>query len=137
MKYINILLEKQKNLIYFLCFARSLTSLLLSLLYLIGMLSSSPASSRVVLVTGANQGIGYEVVRQLAQQGGHTVYLGARSMTRVKRLCMYPLFPFLPPLLLYPITAFILSTSALCLSFSLLLLQSGETASTTGLCNLL
>jgi len=37
--------------------------------------------SKVILVTGANQGIGYEVVRQLATQG-HTVYLGARNAER-------------------------------------------------------
>lgn len=29
----------------------------------------------------ANQGIGYEIVRQLAQKG-HTVYLGARNVER-------------------------------------------------------
>jgi NAD(P)-dependent dehydrogenase (short-subunit alcohol dehydrogenase family) len=36
------------------------------------------SDKRVVLVTGANKGIGHEVTRQLAQQGLH-VYLGARN----------------------------------------------------------
>jgi NAD(P)-dependent dehydrogenase (short-subunit alcohol dehydrogenase family) len=35
-------------------------------------------ASRVILVTGGNQGIGYQVVRQLAQLGHH-VYLGSRN----------------------------------------------------------
>ena len=34
--------------------------------------------SKVVLVTGANTGIGFELVRLLAEKG-HTVYLGARN----------------------------------------------------------
>lgn len=34
--------------------------------------------SKVILVTGANAGIGLEVVRLLATQG-HTVYLAARN----------------------------------------------------------
>ena len=34
--------------------------------------------SKVVLVTGANTGIGFELVRLLAEKG-HTVYLGARK----------------------------------------------------------
>jgi len=36
------------------------------------------SDSRIILVTGANTGIGYELVRLLAEQG-HTVYLGARN----------------------------------------------------------
>ena len=34
--------------------------------------------SKVILVTGANTGIGFELVRLLAEKG-HTVYLGARN----------------------------------------------------------
>jgi len=40
-------------------------------------------ASRIILVTGSNQGIGFEVVRQLAQKG-HTVYLAARSVEKGK-----------------------------------------------------
>jgi len=36
------------------------------------------SDSRTILVTGANTGIGYQLVRLLAQQG-HSVYLGARN----------------------------------------------------------
>lgn len=36
---------------------------------------------KVVLVTGSNKGIGFEVVRQLTQRG-HTVYLAARDVAR-------------------------------------------------------
>ena len=34
--------------------------------------------SKVILVTGANTGIGFDLVRLLAEKG-HTVYLGARN----------------------------------------------------------
>ena len=34
--------------------------------------------SKVILVTGANTGIGFELVRLLAEKG-HTVYLSARN----------------------------------------------------------
>ncbi|GAA3394593.1 SDR family oxidoreductase [Streptomyces roseoviridis] len=42
-------------------------------------MSAHPA--RVAVVTGANKGIGREIVRQLAERG-HTVYLGARDERR-------------------------------------------------------
>ncbi|MEV5613906.1 SDR family oxidoreductase [Streptomyces sp. NPDC052225] len=41
----------------------------------------SAHSARVAVVTGANKGIGREIVRQLAERG-HTVYLGARDEQR-------------------------------------------------------
>ena len=34
--------------------------------------------SRIILVTGSNTGVGYELVRLLAEQG-HTVYLSGRN----------------------------------------------------------
>lgn len=37
----------------------------------------------ILIVISANQGIGYEVVKQLGKQG-HTVYLGARDEKRGK-----------------------------------------------------
>lgn len=42
---------------------------------------SSPSNNqykRVILVTGSNDGIGYELVRLLAEKG-HIVYLASRS----------------------------------------------------------
>lgn len=38
--------------------------------------------SKIVLVTGANRGIGLEVCRQLAQQGGYIVLLGTRDLAK-------------------------------------------------------
>jgi len=40
-------------------------------------------SSRIILITGANQGIGFELVNQLSQTG-HTIYLGTRSIEKGK-----------------------------------------------------
>ena len=40
-------------------------------------------SKRVILVTGANKGIGFETARQLAQQG-HTVIVGARDAKKAE-----------------------------------------------------
>lgn len=36
------------------------------------------STSRVILVTGSNTGIGYDLVKLLAEKG-HTVYLAARK----------------------------------------------------------
>ncbi|KAL0071155.1 hypothetical protein AAF712_001715 [Marasmius tenuissimus] len=40
-------------------------------------------TSRIILVTGSNTGVGYELVRLLAEQG-HTVYLSGRNEALVK-----------------------------------------------------
>jgi len=37
------------------------------------------SESRIIVITGANQGIGFELTKQLAQEG-HTVFLGSRSL---------------------------------------------------------
>ena len=48
--------------------------------------------SKVILVTGANTGIGFELVRLLAEKG-HTVYLGALNEQDGKvAVCVYDFF---------------------------------------------
>ena len=37
---------------------------------------------RVALITGANQGVGFEVARKLVAKGGHTVLVGSRNFER-------------------------------------------------------
>jgi NAD(P)-dependent dehydrogenase (short-subunit alcohol dehydrogenase family) len=49
--------------------------------------SSSPFETRVALVTGANRGIGFEIVRQLARTGLH-VFLTARDAARGRAACV-------------------------------------------------
>lgn len=44
--------------------------------------TSSTGTPLVAVVTGANRGIGYEVVRQLADAGAHHVVLGARDLAK-------------------------------------------------------
>ena len=45
--------------------------------------------SKVILVTGSNAGIGFELVRLLAEKG-HTVYLSARNENAgIKAVCVY------------------------------------------------
>lgn len=45
--------------------------------------------SKVILVTGSNTGIGFELVRLLAEKG-HTVYLAARNESAgIKAVCVY------------------------------------------------
>jgi len=41
-------------------------------------------SDRIALITGANTGIGFEVVKQLGKLGNYVVYLGARSNEKGK-----------------------------------------------------
>ncbi|KAJ7679178.1 hypothetical protein DFH06DRAFT_506471 [Mycena polygramma] len=45
-------------------------------------MSSFSASTKIVLVTGANKGLGYETVKQLAQLEGYHVLLGSRNASR-------------------------------------------------------
>ena len=44
-------------------------------------LAMSTTSARVILITGANKGIGFEVARQLGK-AGHRILLGARDLAR-------------------------------------------------------
>jgi NAD(P)-dependent dehydrogenase (short-subunit alcohol dehydrogenase family) len=50
----------------------------------------SPASSTVVLITGANQGLGYLAALQLSKLSGYNILIGARSAEKgsdaVKRI---------------------------------------------------
>lgn len=46
------------------------------------MAANDQRTSRIALVTGANRGIGWEVCRQLAQQPGMIVLLGARDKNK-------------------------------------------------------
>ncbi|KAJ7118914.1 hypothetical protein C8R44DRAFT_789604 [Mycena epipterygia] len=43
---------------------------------------SSISPTRIVLITGANKGIGFEIAKQLAQQGGYHILLGSRDAER-------------------------------------------------------
>ena len=50
---------------------------------------TSSAMSKIILVTGANTGIGFALVRLLAEKN-HTVYLGARNKRAGKKaVCVY------------------------------------------------
>ncbi|KAF7312619.1 hypothetical protein MIND_00276000 [Mycena indigotica] len=42
-------------------------------------------TSQIVLVTGANKGIGFEIARQIARKGGYHVLIGARDVERGKK----------------------------------------------------
>ena len=42
--------------------------------------------TKVILITGASSGMGYEAAKELARQGGHKVYGGARRVERVEEL---------------------------------------------------
>ena len=43
---------------------------------------SAPLSSKIVLVTGANQGIGFEIAKALSSKEGYYVLLGSRDEKR-------------------------------------------------------
>lgn len=41
-------------------------------------------ANRIALVTGANQGVGLQVAKELVANGGHTVLVGSRNLERGK-----------------------------------------------------
>ncbi len=55
-------------------------------------------NKRIALVTGANQGVGLQVVKELVE-AGHTVFLGSRDLAKgeaaakVPRCCVFSLAP--------------------------------------------
>ena len=53
---------------------------------------SSMKSNKVILLTGASSGIGYDTAVALAQQG-HKVYAAARRVERMEPLCQYGIVP--------------------------------------------
>ena len=48
--------------------------------------------TKVILITGASSGIGYNTAAVLAQQG-HKVYAAARRVERMEPLCKYGVTP--------------------------------------------
>lgn len=48
--------------------------------------------SKVILITGANAGIGLELAKLLAKQG-HTIYAAARSAQGIETMCAFLLLP--------------------------------------------
>jgi len=45
-------------------------------------MSILPATTKIVLVTGANQGIGFEIAKALSSKPGYHVLLGSRNAQR-------------------------------------------------------